>query len=503
MAGNDAKKAGVQGSISRKYALGYVIILLAMLLLFAASSVFHRLTLQRYEAQMDDLLGLNRLFSDVEECNVHLFDSVTYLRSTSLEAYVQSADRTRQTADEVRGGLAESWDREIADLYHMVQTYLEKGVELNRVLASYHGSEAPGENQYIAQLYSETQELINFINISFKDIYSAKLLSTQEMRRQIDALDKVFLLIQFALLAVSLLVFALFYRRVVKGLTRSVHQLTEFAARVRREPTTSETILLHTGDEVEVLADTINNMLGTIQRQFEQIRRDSQIQEQLQAVEMENMRIASALQSSQLSLLQERINPHFLFNTLNMIAQTAYLENAEETAHLMECTANYLRYNLGGDTKAVSVGQELANLREYAYIQQYRFGRRLAFRFEVDEAADNLRLPCMILQPLVENSIVHGVGHRPAGGSITVRTGVQDGRVFLEVEDDGSGISPQRLEELQAAFAAEELPDTQHMGMKNVYMRLMLYFNKDVELDITSDEHGTRIRIGLPAAGPA
>ncbi len=125
----------------------------------------------------------------------------------------------------------------------------------------------------------------------------------------------------------------------VHGITLSVKKLTAFASGVARQPALQEHVQIDTGDELAVFADAFNEMIDTIHAQMDQIEADSRMREQLQQAEMENLRISAALQSSQLKLLQARINPHFLFNTLNMISQTARMEEAEETARLMEATA--------------------------------------------------------------------------------------------------------------------------------------------------------------------
>lgn len=487
------------GTISRKYSCGYVMILVVMFLLFAVSFICNRYVTWQYEMEMDSFLSLNRLFADVETTNTHLFDIVTYLRNSSFDDYIKSSEETRVCAESLRNGLKGNWSRDVADLCYTVQTYLDKSEELTQKLRKNHSSSSFYSDSEVNGLYSETQDTISYINVSFKNIYSAKLVSAQAMRLQTQRLNIIFTVLQLFLLGSALFVFVVFYSRVVKGITRSVAKLTDFAIQVTENPTKQTHISIKTDDELEVFASAFNKMLDTIQNQIDQIRKDASIREQLQEIEMKNIRMSSALQSSQLSLLQARINPHFLFNTLNMISQTAYMEDAEETSHLIECTANYLRYNLGKSTKPVTIGDEIANLQEYVYIQKCRFGERIEFRFDVDAACEAQQLPCMIFQPLVENSITHGLSSLIDGGRIVIRVFHNNRWNCLEVEDNGVGIASQELERLRASIYNnnDELSD-QHIGLQNVYLRLKLFFGGDIDFLIDSTPHRTLVHIGIP-----
>lgn len=487
----------LRGSIGRKYGFGYLLILLMLLVIFAVSFAGNALLARRYDEALNDLLRLNNLFAQVEDTNRYLYDCVIYLRPVSLEKCAESRGVAQDTVNGVLALLEESYSRDVMDLCRTVQTYLDQNSRLTEVLKAYRAGESFENNIAVQNLYSESQNTISYINMSFKDIYSAKLVSTKDLQAQMRNLRREFGAVQVILVLASLGLFFLFYWQVVNGVARSVKKLTAFAGRMTQEPMAKEHVTLETGDELEVFANGFNNLVDTIQAQFERIREDQRVREQLQKAEMENMRISSALQNSQLRLLQSRINPHFLFNTLNMISQTAYMEGAGETARLMEATADFLRYNLGKVTKAVTLGDEIENVDDYIYIQQCRFGKRIRFVFETQPECAGQSVPCMILQPLVENSIKYGVGLMISGGEIIVRIFRREDRCWMEVEDNGEGIALDALEALRASLTDKAEAD-EHIGLRNVYQRLMLYFNEDVKFDITSGGGRTRVRIGLP-----
>ncbi|MDY5096113.1 MAG: histidine kinase, partial [Oscillospiraceae bacterium] len=199
------------------------------------------------------------------------------------------------------------------------------------------------------------------------------------------------------------------------------------------------------------------------------------------------------------------INPHFLFNTLNIITQTAQMEDAEETAALIEATADFLRYNLSKLNKVVTLADEVENTQNYVYIQKQRFGDRFTFDFEIDERCTAITMPCMILQPLVENSIRHGLNNMLRGAKVAIRAYPgPGGSVCLEVWDNGVGISAQKQAKLLRSFEATD--DSGHIGLRNVYKRLRLFYGKNLRIEFDSVPGSSAVRFVLPpqelALGP-
>ena len=219
---------------------------------------------------------------------------------------------------------------------------------------------------------NNTQQILGVISQSFQDAYISTLETTSRMPTQLMQIQRILYIVQISMLILAVAVSAVFFHRVVRGMSDSVNQLIDLADGITRNPRCQEHIHLDTGDELTVFADAFNEMMDTIHAQMEKIEQNSRMREQLQKVEMENLRISSALQSSQLKLLQARINPHFLFNTLNMATQMAHMEDAEETAQLLEATADFLRYNVGKVTKSVTLLDESEHTKNYVCIQRCR-----------------------------------------------------------------------------------------------------------------------------------
>lgn len=490
-------KAPFGNSITRRYATGYILITAIAVVLFLVSFFSGRMLSSRYELAVNDLLELNNLFVRVEDTNRVVFDYYFYLRPLSGQQYYQDAAKTREQLEDIQAHMDASYSREVMDLCCIVDTFLQKTDQLVANVTVFRSEGGTGNRTALAAAYSETQQILGFISQSFQDVYISKLETTSRMQTQLMQIQRILYIVQISMLILAVAVSAVFFHRVVRGMSDSVNQLIDLADGITRNPRCQEHIHLDTGDELTVFADAFNEMMDTIHAQMEQIEQNSRMREQLQKVEMENLRISSALQSSQLKLLQARINPHFLFNTLNMATQMAHMEDAEETAQLLEATADFLRYNLGKVTKSVTLLDEIENTKNYVYIQRCRFGDRIRFAFDVDETCGRLEIPCMILQPLVENAVSHGVGSMIGGGAVTVRLFRQGNGVCLEVRDNGVGMEPQVLEKLRKSFT-QELFDDGHIGLHNVYQRLRLFFGAELGFEVESHPGDTCIRMLLP-----
>lgn len=209
---------------------------------------------------------------------------------------------------------------------------------------------------------------------------------------------------------------------------------------------------------------------------------------------------------AQMKSLEARINSHFLFNTLESINSMAELEDNEQIATMSLSLGNMFRYTLKTQSELVSVDEELANVQDYVSIQQIRFDYR--FRLVVDMTEDfrQQKVLKLILQPLVENALYHGLKYCSCGDQITI-TGREESRyLYIDVRDNGQGMKPEQITALQktldeeASFTELGHRNKQSIGLKNIHSRIELYYGRGYGLSITSDYgNWTNIRIKLPA----
>lgn len=221
---------------------------------------------------------------------------------------------------------------------------------------------------------------------------------------------------------------------------------------------------------------------------------------ELMQEEASRIRLENDLKTMELKALQSQVNPHFLFNTLNTIVRLAMIEGAEETEKVSYALAHLLRYTLRRIEQEVTLQDEVKHVEEYLMIQQYRYGDRLKSEIDISEKAARLKLPILTLQPLVENAIVHGLEPKIEGGNIRIAAAEEGSIVRITVEDNGLGMTEQRLQEICHSLAAQTgRGHTTGIGFTNVIKRLSHYFGEKFSYEIHSElAKGTRILLKCP-----
>lgn len=209
------------------------------------------------------------------------------------------------------------------------------------------------------------------------------------------------------------------------------------------------------------------------------------ISTQMEISKVENL--ISLLKYSELKALQSQINPHFLFNVLNTMT-SLIRTNPEKAREVTIDLSNYLRYNLDNNLKNVELIKELNQIDTYIKIEKARFGNKLNIIYDVDESLYNFQIPSLIIQPLVENSIKHGILKKRDKGFVKIIVKKIDKDIEVAIEDDGVGIEQSIIDNLDKKIE-------ENIGLKNVHQRLKLLYGEG--LNITKLEQGTRIKFKI------
>ena len=235
--------------------------------------------------------------------------------------------------------------------------------------------------------------------------------------------------------------------------------------------------------EFQQLAHHFNHMLNHL----EQLMMEARKQEQLARV-------------YELKALSSQINPHFLYNTLDTIIWMAEFQDTTRVVSITKALATYFRLALNGGEDLISLSKELDHVRQYLFIQQQRYEEKLSYEIQVDENIPEILLPKLVLQPLVENAIYHGIDQKREGGKISIFCHRSPEGVKIAVEDNGMGMKPEMLHSLQKHLQkcqGEHSGDS--IGLKNVDSRLKLYYGRERGLQIESVyEQGTRVYFDIP-----
>ena len=205
------------------------------------------------------------------------------------------------------------------------------------------------------------------------------------------------------------------------------------------------------------------------------------------------------LKEAQLKYLQAQINPHFLFNSLNAGAQLAMMGDAEQTGVFLEKMADFFRYNVRKMEEDAYLREEIEAVDNYIYILNVRFAGDIHYRKEIDEDIENIRIPSMILQPMVENAVQHGIHDCMETGWIRMSIHRNQDMTEVIVQDNGVGMTREMIDKVMAGNADQDEEDRFSTGIavRNVIERLRLYYKQEDLLWIESDGPGTGISVHI------
>lgn len=399
-------------------------------------------------------------------------------------------------------------------LYVMMNTgeplYMSDESMPNWVPALFEDDALVPNESYAAVLADGSTVFYEHIRQKAVDLQVVRVIPAPLLSAQADAFVQMLLALFFC----AIIMTALFLSLSVLWVTHPLKKLAAYTRAVNAGDldTRLEDYLVYTApDEIGTLVTGIDDMMHTINHYI--IR-----QYQLDAANKE----------IQLQMLQAQINPHFLYNTLQCLAGEALEADAPDLYGAIASLGQMMQYAMDTANRTVPLSGEVAYAQHYLRLQRLRFSTSLQEKWEIDPKAEECAVPKMILQPLIENSVCHGEILRRAGCTMTVRASLTDGFLILCVQDDGIGMEPDALERLRcklervrlgregsgvpvsgaaARQPEERLTDIQknvqtmrtHIGLANVYRRLVLYFGTDCRMDIQpAAPRGLCVKLFIP-----
>jgi two-component system sensor histidine kinase YesM len=241
-------------------------------------------------------------------------------------------------------------------------------------------------------------------------------------------------------------------------------------------------------DEVGELAVEFNRMSKRIENLINDVY----------VAEIQKKELELRQRQAQLHALHSQINPHYLFNALETIRMRSLMKGETETAKTIQNMAIIFRKSILWKKSFVTIQEELELIESFLEIQKYRFDSKLDYHIEVDPALLDIEIPKMAFLPFVENASMHGIEHIAGIGYINIQIAQENGQIVFVIVDNGVGINPEKVKELQQYFE-EESAMGDSIGMKNVLTRLRIYYDKAFIFTIESEPgRGTRILLRLP-----
>lgn len=462
--------------------LSYFFIVIAMISLFNLYLNNNNYTIiDQFDGTMTNYYSINRLLVFTEENKNFVAkylrekteeDKVNYeLKKDEIMVLIAELEQQLISIDAYfainaiknsSGVMYEKWDQAIKERDQSISTYFNA--------------------------YYEGERIGTYTNAYVEDLLYISLGEGNELYKKLAKEAKIMRQISIILIAFSS-IFAMFIGFLfVNSFINPIKKLAGTSMRISSGDLDVEEVTIVSKDEVGILADSFNTMSRSIHRYVSDLKEKVIIEKRLHEEELEVIRMEQLLKESQFEALQSQINPHFLFNTLNMISRTAMFEEAQDTLKLIQALSNLFRYKLRNQTSVIPLKEELWIAEEYIYLQKFRFKERLTYEIIADEASKMVSVPIFMLQPIIENSIIHGIEPKVEGGKLRIKINSRciEGKemVTLRITDTGVGMTKKRLQEVVS------FTDMTHhsIGVSNVYHRFMIMYNQRGTFKIMSKE---------------
>ena len=380
------------------------------------------------------------------------------------------------------------------EIFRMLESYLDltqEAIQLKRARAI---------TDY-TQLF-ETMSLLNNHIVSQID-----QISLQGLRTQLDNYESLlgsFRQLQFWNLLVIIFAFIsamLWMLASISKLTDPMHRLALMAGELSQGNFDIPDIPQVAVPEVTTVIEAFNTMKHDINQYIQEIENQKELEQEYMEAKIQNLNMEHLLKRMELYTMQAQMNPHFLFNTLNTGVQLAILEQAEHTADFMEKLAVFFRKNLREKNLIIPLSSEVEALESYFGILAVRFPSTLDLSLRVDRSIlEGLQVPAMILQPIVENSVIHAFTDVTVKGSIQVTISLDHEDLIIKVSDNGIGIPKDLAEKLLTQHNRDQLYESKVMGLENVIQRLYFFYPNQTDRIVTITSHpgeGTQICITI------
>jgi sensor histidine kinase YesM len=438
---------------------------------------------------------LTSVQEDLSAYEVPLMEFLSTRSSNALAQILIDTQALRQKLPGYRQIYGNAIDLKERELYALIFHYLN--------LAEEAIEEKRGRNisAYTA-IYEEMTNLLKYINREIDAV------STARFRSQLGAYEKF--LAEAGAIQLWNFIFILF--TAVFSVLILVHSLSRFTnPLVRLSAMTKELSAgnfnipdMETGrdsiEELDRVIEAFNHMKGEISKYIEEIRWQENIKQEYMQEKMRNMKMEGLVRHMEIYALQAQMNPHFLFNTINTGMQLAIVEGAERTGEYMDYMARLFRHIIRNKEIIVPLRHEIQGLDYYFYILRVRFPRNLELNLEYsEELLDTCKVPVSILQPLVENCVIHAFKDGDEGMCrINVRVLQKNKRLILSVEDNGRGMDKERAVQLLHPQPIDESSVSRIMGLENVIRRLYFFYpDDDTVVDIETGPEGTTVIIRI------
>ena len=469
--------------------LGLGIIVLSMSYTF-----FSAMKIQEFvDNQFQKEQFYQKLQAEISEIRTPLLEYLSSRSSEALATLLIREQNLRQMVPRETPIHQDEYQLSEREIFFMISNYLDM---VQEVITLKRGR-AIGE-------YTRTYEAMEIMNTHIAERIDA--ISLTGIRRQLADYESIIDVsrdLQFhnLLLIIFAFLFSITWMFLsIDKLTDPMHRLARMAGELSAGNFDAEDIRVPAITEVSEVIKAFNTMKNDIRQYISEIQRQKSIEQGYMNEKLRNMKMEELLKRMELYTMQAQMNPHFLFNTINTGVQLAILEDADRTAEFMENLATFFRRNIRERKLIVPLRHEIEGLQSYFYILKIRFPRTYAFTLDVpEELFDLCSVPALILQPLVENSVIHAFKGTRQNGEITVSVRRKDNFIQLSVRDNGIGIPREIADSLLKRYSWDQEHTSKLMGLENVIQRLYFFYpeEKDIVRIRSEANKGTEVLISI------
>jgi len=489
------KKIITRKSIGSKVFINFIIIILIMSIGFIFSLYEKEVTTKNYDQFTNINIKLSKLSLEFSNSWGYFDMFVKTKDDSNIQKYTDSNKKIKSLLIEIEPYIDKDENSSIylRNLSNMFDVY---EIESYHLMSKVINSERLDSNSYddlteIKTLYAYITKhseslLVSYLNYGNSE-YSIAVLKYNDTEKKI----------YIALIFVILVGF-IFTMIMSRDLNNIIGKLRSYAELLTDAKWEIPDLKDQKYEELNSLAKAFDKMKHSIREFIEELKEKAEIENNYHIEKLKSTEKDKLIKETQLSALQSQMDPHFLFNTLNTISRMAMFEDAEETVKLIGATSKILRYNLDCKDKMVKLFEEMRMIKAYVIIQETRFQDQMSFNFDIEENLDSIKVPPMLIQPIVENAIVHGLGEKEKGGIINITIKKKNEFIMIIIKDNGIGMDNEKINNL----LSEVKNKSTGLGVFNVKKRLELYFNKSDLFKIKSIKgEGTKVIISIPIDG--
>lgn len=455
-----------------------VIMVSIIIICIALFNTINILSVDKYNETVNSLQTLSSFYDNVELMTSHVKDYLYTESETTKEKYTEYFKSASNDVKNLQSSALsdDKWR------FQMLENMLDNYELISNDLISHFAENQDDYNE----VYNSFLKAGSLIQQTSGDNYKLITKAVDAQLVNIKIFKNATLFASIILLGMLLLWLMHYSYQITNAITKPIDLLLKNIQKVKQGKYDLSQIS-GAGREMEDLCEALNDMALAVENNIETTKEKANLEKQVLEWKNKNLKKDELLAQSELKMLQNQINPHFLFNTLNMIYKMAIQEGAEDAADLLVKTSQLLRYGLDKQSKLSDIISEVEMLENYIKIQEKRLGNRVKFKlhFENKDKIGRVQIPGMILQPLVENAIRHGLKDCLEDGEIEISITGNEFIVFICVSDNGSGMDSKELEEFIVNDYHKK--EGNHLGLYNVVKRLQMYYHKNVNISINSD----------------